>query len=95
MFFPLLNELSLIPCRAAEAKTISATIKRVATNQNLPALLKSLDDAYKKIEASAGSGNDKVVFYPTQGVKDDLKIALQGLGFIVVNETGGELTVSW
>ena len=80
---------------AAEAKTISVIIKSVANNQDLPALLTSLDDAYKKIEASAVSGKDNVVIYPTQHVKGDMKIALQGLGFTVVDETGGDLTVSW
>ena len=80
---------------AAQARAISTTIKSVAKNQDLPALLKALDDAYAKIESAAQSGNDKVVIYPTQHVKDDLKIALKGLGYNIAEEIGGDLTVSW
>ncbi len=80
---------------AAQANAISTAAQSVMSNQDLPALLKALDDAYQKIEVAAKNGQKKVVIWPTQHVKGDMKIMLQGLGYSVTDETAGDITVSW
>jgi hypothetical protein len=78
-----------------EAKQISSNVKTVRSATNAAALIKSLDQAYEKIRIAAEDGKSNCVIHPTQSEKADVALVLRQLDFDVVENLGGDLTVSW